>query len=201
MEKTRIPRCALVRGPDGSRHVWWTERGLEPAEFLLSPNPGEELRPLARIASGGELSRILLALQVRGQRWRRRGRHSSSTRWTRASAAAWPRSWGASCARSRSVTRSSASRTCRRSRRMADRALRGAQARGRGPHAHRGATRSTRPERVEEVARMLGGETITATSRKHAREMVKHAQAKPRVKAGHDGTAEAAFSSRRSAAR
>jgi DNA repair protein RecN (Recombination protein N) len=41
----------------------WTERGLERAEFLLSPNPGEELRPLARIASGGELSRIMLALQ------------------------------------------------------------------------------------------------------------------------------------------
>jgi DNA repair protein RecN (Recombination protein N) len=41
----------------------WTGRGLEDAEFLLSPNPGEELRPLARIASGGELSRIMLALK------------------------------------------------------------------------------------------------------------------------------------------
>lgn len=39
------------------------EHGLEQAEFLLSPNPGEDLRPLARIASGGELSRILLALK------------------------------------------------------------------------------------------------------------------------------------------
>ena len=36
-------------------------RGLETAELLLSPNPGEELRPLSRIASGGELSRVLLA--------------------------------------------------------------------------------------------------------------------------------------------
>lgn len=40
----------------------WTERGLDGAEFRLAPNVGEELRPLARIASGGELSRILLAL-------------------------------------------------------------------------------------------------------------------------------------------
>jgi DNA repair protein RecN (Recombination protein N) len=40
----------------------WGERGLERASFLLSPNAGEDLRPLARIASGGELSRILLAL-------------------------------------------------------------------------------------------------------------------------------------------
>jgi len=38
-------------------------RGLESAEILLSPNPGEELRPLTRIASGGELSRVLLAVK------------------------------------------------------------------------------------------------------------------------------------------
>ncbi|GAC1340064.1 MAG: DNA repair protein RecN [Myxococcales bacterium] len=38
-------------------------RGLESAELLLSPNPGEELRPLSRIASGGELSRVLLAVK------------------------------------------------------------------------------------------------------------------------------------------
>jgi DNA repair protein RecN (Recombination protein N) len=42
----------------------WTERGLESAAFLLSPNPGEEVRPLARIASGGELSRIMLGLKT-----------------------------------------------------------------------------------------------------------------------------------------
>jgi len=38
-------------------------QGLETAELLLSPNPGEELRPLSRIASGGELSRVLLAVK------------------------------------------------------------------------------------------------------------------------------------------
>jgi DNA repair protein RecN (Recombination protein N) len=41
----------------------WTERGIDAAEFLVSPNPGEELRPLARIASGGELSRVMLAVR------------------------------------------------------------------------------------------------------------------------------------------
>ena len=40
----------------------WTALGLETAEFLMSANPGEEPRPLARIASGGELSRAMLAL-------------------------------------------------------------------------------------------------------------------------------------------
>jgi DNA repair protein RecN (Recombination protein N) len=37
--------------------------GREQAEFFIAPNPGEGFRPLARIASGGELSRILLTLQ------------------------------------------------------------------------------------------------------------------------------------------
>lgn len=43
------------------------ETGGEEVEFLLSPNPGEDLKPLRRIASGGELSRIMLAFKVIGQ--------------------------------------------------------------------------------------------------------------------------------------
>jgi DNA repair protein RecN (Recombination protein N) len=39
------------------------EKGLDRVEFFLSPNPGEHLKPLAKIASGGELSRIMLALK------------------------------------------------------------------------------------------------------------------------------------------
>ena len=42
----------------------WTERGIDQAEFFLSPNPGEDVRPLARIVSGGELSRVMLALKT-----------------------------------------------------------------------------------------------------------------------------------------
>ncbi len=40
-----------------------TPVGIDRVEFVLSANPGEDLKPLARIASGGELSRILLALK------------------------------------------------------------------------------------------------------------------------------------------
>jgi DNA repair protein RecN (Recombination protein N) len=43
------------------------DSGLDDVEFLLSPNPGEELRPLRKIASGGELSRIMLALKTIGK--------------------------------------------------------------------------------------------------------------------------------------
>ena len=43
------------------------DSGTEDVEFLISPNPGEELRPLRKIASGGELSRIMLALKSIGK--------------------------------------------------------------------------------------------------------------------------------------
>ena len=56
-------RCD-VRLTDPSDESRWSDRGLEDGEFFLSPNPGEDLKPLARIASGGELSRIMLALKT-----------------------------------------------------------------------------------------------------------------------------------------
>ncbi len=42
----------------------WSENGIDVAECYLSANVGEDLRPLARIASGGELSRIMLAIRT-----------------------------------------------------------------------------------------------------------------------------------------
>ncbi|MBI4650284.1 DNA repair protein RecN, partial [Candidatus Desantisbacteria bacterium] len=38
--------------------------GMDKVEFLISPNPGEEIKPLSKIASGGEISRIMLALKT-----------------------------------------------------------------------------------------------------------------------------------------
>ncbi|HPO71471.1 MAG TPA: DNA repair protein RecN [Armatimonadota bacterium] len=55
MEKTSF-RVALEIGALGPT-------GTDRVEFLISPNPGEPLKPLARIASGGELSRVMLALK------------------------------------------------------------------------------------------------------------------------------------------
>jgi DNA repair protein RecN (Recombination protein N) len=48
--------------PDGS-HAAFDASGLDKVEFLVAPNPGEGLKPLARIASGGETSRLMLALK------------------------------------------------------------------------------------------------------------------------------------------
>ena len=40
-----------------------TARGMDQVEFYFSPNPGEPVKPLAKIASGGELSRLMLAIR------------------------------------------------------------------------------------------------------------------------------------------
>jgi DNA repair protein RecN (Recombination protein N) len=55
MAQTKF-EVALEPQPAGSK-------GADRVEFLLSPNPGEPLRPLAKIASGGEMSRIMLAMK------------------------------------------------------------------------------------------------------------------------------------------
>jgi DNA repair protein RecN (Recombination protein N) len=62
MAKTRceVRFAGDSNGGDGA----WSDRGLDEAEFYISPNPGEDVKPLARIASGGELSRIMLALKT-----------------------------------------------------------------------------------------------------------------------------------------
>ena len=59
MEKTRLEVHfeSLVEGRAGPR-------GIDEVEFRISPNPGEELRPLEKIASGGEISRLMLALKT-----------------------------------------------------------------------------------------------------------------------------------------
>ncbi|HYX42251.1 MAG TPA: hypothetical protein VE821_11165, partial [Pyrinomonadaceae bacterium] len=52
---------------DGSASAYWTQSGADRVEFLLSANVGEEARPLSRVASGGELSRLMLTLRAVAQ--------------------------------------------------------------------------------------------------------------------------------------
>src|SRR6202011_1575884 len=46
------------------REAPWSEAGADAVLFLVSPNRGEEPRPLEKIASGGEISRTALALKT-----------------------------------------------------------------------------------------------------------------------------------------
>jgi DNA repair protein RecN (Recombination protein N) len=173
MEKTRFkvrfePEVAPESAGDTTS---WTERGIEGAEFLLSPNPGEELRPLARIASGGELSRILLALksvasldapdktlvfdevdagigggvaEIVGRKLRALARRHQVLCVTHLPQIA-----------SQADTHYAVRKRVERGRTVTE------------------VVRLSAEERIDEVARMLGGETITDAARHHAREMVK----------------------------
>jgi DNA repair protein RecN (Recombination protein N) len=60
MAQTRIDFrfTDLERSPEQ-----WSRRGIDEAEVYISANPGEDVRPLARTVSGGELSRVMLALK------------------------------------------------------------------------------------------------------------------------------------------
>ena len=48
----------------GGRRLAVSRKGIDRVEFLFSANPGESLKPLARIASGGEMSRVALAIKT-----------------------------------------------------------------------------------------------------------------------------------------
>lgn len=50
--------------PVGVQRFAFESSGIDKVEFLVSPNPGEPLKPLAKIASGGETSRMMLALKA-----------------------------------------------------------------------------------------------------------------------------------------
>ncbi len=173
MEKTRFdvafePADAEAAAADASL---WTDRGLERAEFLLSPNPGEDLRPLAKIASGGELSRLMLAIKSVI------GRDAPGLTLVfdevdsgigGRAAEVVGRKLKAVSARCQVLCVTHLPQIAA----LADQHLsvRKQVAKGRTVTL---VERLDDATRVEEVARMLGGETITATARDHAREMLK----------------------------
>ncbi|QYR19990.1 DNA repair protein RecN [Paenibacillus sp. sptzw28] len=62
MERTTF-RVELGQQSDGDSYRLLAH-GIDEAAFLIAPNPGEPLKPLSKIASGGEMSRIMLALKT-----------------------------------------------------------------------------------------------------------------------------------------
>jgi len=67
MKKARFKIELRPRTSDPERLDLLHDSGTEDMEFLLSPNPGEDIKPLRKIASGGELSRFMLALKSVGR--------------------------------------------------------------------------------------------------------------------------------------
>lgn len=152
----------------------FTPSGIDAAEFLLAANPGEDLKPLVKTASGGELSRILLALKsllsVKGE--------AETLIFDEVDAGIGGRT---------------AELVGLQLKRLADRnqvicITHLPQIACYGEHHYQVAKQMTgeetvtqihplsREERVEELARMLGGIRISAKTRAHARELLQRAQ-------------------------
>ena len=162
---------AVVSEPDGDP----APGGVDRVEFLVSANPGQPVRPVAKVASGGELSRISLAVQVAAA-------HGSAR----------------TCMIFDEVDAGVGGAVAEMvGRQLAELGGRGqvlcvthlAQVASQADHQVRVAKltdgRTSRmtvaelnqAERVEELARMLGGVEITRKTRDHAREMLKAAAA------------------------
>ena len=145
-------------------------RGLDRAEFRLSTNPGEELRPLARVASGGELSRTMLALKTVLARADRVptmvfdevdagiGGRVAAVVAQKLTAAAEGRQ--VLCVTHLAPIAARAHRHVQVAKSV------------RGGRTRVAADLLTGAARVEEIARMLGGERVTDTARGHARELL-----------------------------
>ncbi len=179
MEHGRF-RVALRREPAGADELaagtegWRVgPRGAESAELLLSANPGEELRPLAKVVSGGELSRVMLAAKtvlaaaddvpvlVFDEVDAGIGGRVADVVGQKLAATAAGRQ--VLCVTHLAPIAAHAAHHLLVEKRVA-----------------RGATRTTvgplpAAARVDELARMLGGERVTETSRRHARELLKDA--------------------------
>ncbi|HLA78750.1 MAG TPA: DNA repair protein RecN [Vicinamibacteria bacterium] len=169
MEKTRFKVAFSPEAPGGREA--WSERGLESAEFLLSPNPGEELRPLARIASGGELSRILLALNSAAQL----ARSGRTLIFDEVDAGIGGRVAEVVGRKLRAMAAEHQVLCVTHLPQIAcfadsHYAVRKRVEKGRTFTSVEGLGEA---ERVDEIARMLGGATLTEAAREHARDMMK----------------------------
>jgi DNA repair protein RecN (Recombination protein N) len=170
MEKTRVE----IRVTPAE----WSAAGADAVEILISPNVGEELKPLEKIASGGELSRVALALKT-------------CIAPARAEKHAIPRTLVFDEVDA-GVGGSAAESVGRRLKKLAGSAqvlcvTHLAQIAGFAEHhyyvekhAERGRTVTTieeldGPARTREIGRMLSGERVTPEALRHAEQLIKHA--------------------------
>ena len=163
---------ATEPGPEG-----WNERGIDQAEFFLSPNVGEDLRSLARIVSGGELSRVMLALKTMGARSRGSSGRSNVSKtliFDEVDAGIGGRVANVVGARLRDLGQEFQVLCITHLPQIAARASTHfhIDKRVRGTRTITSVARITPDARVDEIARMIGGAQVTESARTTARDML-----------------------------
>jgi DNA repair protein RecN (Recombination protein N) len=151
------------------------EHGADDVEFLVSANPGQPPRPLAKVASGGELSRISLALQVATLN----ATHLPCLVFDEVDAGVGGAVAEMVGRQLRALAASGQVLCVTHLPQVASQADQQVRVRKQTSGAR---TRTMleplgQEDRVEEIARMLGGAEITARTREHAREMLEAARA------------------------
>jgi DNA repair protein RecN (Recombination protein N) len=181
MEHCRV-RVALRREPAGAADLpsgdgGWRlgPRGAESAEMLISANPGEELRPLAKVVSGGELSRTMLAIKTILAAVDR----VPTLVFDEVDAGIGGR---VADVVGQKLRKTAAARQILCVTHLASIAAHATHHLVVEKRASRGATRTSitvldDAGRLDEIARMLGGERVTDAARRHARELLNAARA------------------------
>ncbi|HXJ80562.1 MAG TPA: DNA repair protein RecN [Candidatus Methylomirabilis sp.] len=179
MAECRV-RVALHREPAGPADLvcgngWRVgPRGAEGAEFLFSANPGEDLRPLGKVISGGELSRTMLAVKT----ILATADETPTLVFDEVDAGIGGRVADIVGQRLRQTA---AGRQVLCVTHLAPIAVHATHHLVVEKHVTRGSTRTSvtplrEGDRVEELARMLGGERVTEASRRHARDLLRAAR-------------------------
>jgi len=173
-----------VTGSDEERN--WSASGFDQVVYLISTNPGEPMRPLEQIASGGELSRVLLALNAtveaadptlckKRKGWGTQRGAQRTMIFDEIDSGIGGRAAEAVGKKLKALARTNQVLCVTHLPQIATCAdhhyvIEKKQAAGRARTTVR---RIEGAERTEEVARMLSGAKLTETSRKHAEQMIK----------------------------
>jgi DNA repair protein RecN (Recombination protein N) len=174
-------------GPDAEG---WTAFGWDRVECRIATNPGEPMKPLTEIASGGEMSRVMLALKVSVEEGANAARMGVTGPGSRRRKTALPRTLvfdeidigiGGRAAEAVGQKLKLLSRSQQvicithlpQIAAFADQHFLIEKA-ARSGRTHTGVRRMEPGERVEEIARMLSGASLTETSLRHAEQMLKH---------------------------
>ncbi|MGA7802522.1 MAG: DNA repair protein RecN, partial [Gammaproteobacteria bacterium] len=165
---------AAVQTDPGARFTAW---GLDRIDFLVSANPGQPVMALGKVASGGELSRISLAIQVITAR----SNHVPSLVFDEVDTGVGGGVAEVVGRKLRTLGDSHQVLCVTHLPQVAAQAHHHLQvSKLAGSHSTRTRIRPLNDEeRVDELARMLGGIEITASTRTHAREMIEQAQQPP----------------------